>query len=149
LAVVFAAWQADLRTEQALPTAVRIAVLPFHVASVDEADQIMATRLTERVTAELVRIGSLDVVASTSALQFKEDRGLLRDVAKALRADMLMEGRLIEEGDNIRVQARISAGAVDQKFWVDDSFVGSDLDELAKRIAVSATNTILARQRQR
>ncbi|HJN51633.1 MAG: hypothetical protein QGI68_14450 [Pseudomonadales bacterium] len=148
LAVAVAAWRMDLWTSQnaASAPAVRIAVLPFHSYPGDAANQIMAARLTEKVTAELVRIGKLSVVASTSALQFKDDRGLLRDVAKALQADMLMEARLIAEGDSIRVEARISAGAVDQKFWVDDSFIGRDVDQLARQIAASATDTILARR---
>ncbi|HIG42560.1 MAG: hypothetical protein ABGY96_25470 [bacterium] len=102
--------------------------------------------MTQRVTAELVQLGSLGVVSSTSALQFKDNRGSLREVAQALQADMLLEARLFAEGDDIRVEVRISDGALDRKFWVDDRFIGRDLDELARRIAASANDTILARQ---
>jgi len=146
LGLLVAAWQMNSGDSLApAATGMRIAVLPFHCASGRQADLIMAARLTERVTAELVRIGSLGVVSSTSALQFKDNRGSLRDVARVLQADLLMEGRLLADGDDIRVEVRIIAGAIDQKFWVDDSFVGRDLNKLAKDIAASATAAALAR----
>lgn len=146
LGLLVVAWQMDSGDFLApAATEMRIAVLPFHSASGRQADLIMAARVTERVTAELVRIGSLGVVSSTSALQFKDNRGSLRDVARVLQADLLMEGRLLADGDDIRVEVRIIAGAIDQKFWVDDSFVGRDLNKLAKDIAASSTAAALAR----
>jgi TolB-like protein len=146
LGLLVAAWQMDSGDSLApAATGMRIAVLPFHAVSGHQADLIMAARLTERVTAELVRIGRLGVVSSTSALQFKDNRGSLRDVARVLQADLLMEGRLLADGDDIRVEVRTIAGTIDQKFWVDDSFVGRDLNQLARDIAASATEAVLAR----
>jgi TolB-like protein len=146
LGLLVAAWQMDSVDSLApAATGMRIAVLPFHSASGRQADLIMAARLTERVTAELVRIGSLVVVSSTSAIQFKDNRGSLRDIARVLQADLLMEGRLLADGDDIRVEVRTIAGTIDQKFWVDDSFVGRDLNKLARDIAVSATEAVRAR----
>ena len=150
IGLIIAAWQAEFQPGQDSASAapvIRIAVLPFHSSSNSEADQNMASRVTQRVTAELVRIGRLGVVSSTSALQFKNYRGSLRDVAKALNADLLMEAQLFKEHEDTRVEIRIIAGALDQKFLVDDSFVGPDLDELAREIAISTTDIIIARQK--
>jgi TolB-like protein len=147
--IAFVAWQAAPPADKDQPASasgLRIAVLPFQ-ASIDQADQIIAERLTQRVTAEFVRIGKLRVISSTSALAFKDSRGSLRDVAEALQADLLMEARLVKLGNQLRVEARVSSGAISEKFWVDDFFVGSEIDELAKQIAVLATDRILERQK--
>jgi len=45
----------------------RVAVTPFETYSTDPAEQVLATRLTEGVTAELVRLDTFHVVASSTA----------------------------------------------------------------------------------
>lgn len=145
LAIVFAAWLIGPGSLPGEP-GVTVAVLPFTPYSADPAGRILATRLTEGVTAELVREGSLGVVSSTSSLRFAGTRGSLREVAHALEADVLLEARLLDDGGRLRVEARLVDGGLDRKFWVD-SFVGDgeDLDELERRIAAAARAAVASR----
>jgi TolB-like protein len=120
--------------------AARIAVLPFSVHSNDPADVNLARRLTDTVTAALVRRGDLTVISSTSARQFEHVRDRLGIAAGQLGADTLVEGNVLTEGDHVYVDVRAVAGRREQKVWVE-TFTGTvdgtigDVADLAQRIA--------------
>ena len=115
-----------------------IAVLPFEVFSADPDQQLLAARLTDGVTSDLARLGTLGVVSRTSALQFAGARRPIREVAKALGADLVLEASVEVNGEVVRVSGRLVDAAVDRKIWVED-FVGrtSDLRDLQQRIAAA------------
>jgi TolB-like protein len=147
-----AAWRGGLWTPTGRPaSAVTVAVLSFSQYSTNAPDQLLAARLTDGVTAELARLGTVGVVSHTSALQFAGNRRPLQEIAKALNANVVVEGSVMREGDRVRVSARLIDATSDRKFWVED-FVGpaSDLHELERRIAVavgSAAQHLGARSR--
>lgn len=68
LLIVITAWRTTVgeRSEGRAPP-VTVAVLPFASYSTDAADQMLAARVTDGVTSELVRIGTVGVVSRTSA----------------------------------------------------------------------------------
>ncbi len=139
VAVAVAAWRADLWTAAGIQTpGITIAVLPFASYSTDEAERLLAARVTDGVTSELARIGTVGVVSHTSALQFATVRRPLRDVAQALNADVIMEASLLMEGDRVRADVRLVDADLDRKFWVED-FVGkaTEVRELQHRIATA------------
>jgi adenylate cyclase len=122
-----------------------IAVLPFAPYGADPAEQALATRLTEQVTAELVRRGGLAVVSSTSAREVAARGGPLNEVASALGAEFLLEARLVRERGELVAEARLVRGSRNEKFWVE-GFDGTDakLDDLARRIAVAAEGAVVS-----
>jgi adenylate cyclase len=115
---------------------VRVAVLPFAHYSTDPADGMLAARITDGVTTELVRIANLDVVSRTSTSQFANLRRPLKEVAQSLNADMVVEGSVLTEGARVRVRARLVDPDVDRKVSLHE-FEGTrnDLDELQRQIA--------------
>ena len=114
----------------------RVAVLPFASYSTDPADALLAARITDGVTGELVRTGSLDVVSRTSTLQFANVRRPLREVAQSLNANIVVEGSVLTDGDRVRVQARVVDPHVDRKLSLHEFEGGrNDLDELQRKIA--------------
>jgi TolB-like protein len=104
-----------------------IAVLPFGNYSGRPDEARLAARLTDGVTAELARLRTLAVVSHTSALQFAGARPSLREIARTLGADVLMEASVAVEGDTVIVETRLVNGATDRKFWVN-TFQGHDRD---------------------
>lgn len=136
---VFAAWRGGLLTSVGRTTrVVTIAVLPFTQYSTDTADELLAARLTDGVTTELARIRSVHVTSRTSAQQFANVRRPLREIAKALNADVVIEGSVLTEGGRVRVSARLVDPTSDRKFWVKDFYAPlSELDELQARIATT------------
>jgi TolB-like protein len=129
------------------PAPTTIAVLPLASYSSGEAARLLAARVTSGVTGDLARFETLGVVSHTSAVQFAGRRGSLRDVAAALKADVILEGGLHVEGDTVRVDARLVDGATDRKFWVEE-FVAdlADVRELERRVAAAAAAAIAQRE---
>jgi adenylate cyclase len=145
-----AAWRFVLVPESRGPARpVVIAVLPFAHYSTSAADEALAARVTDGVTSELARTGALGVVSHTSALQFTGVHKPLKEIARALNADVVMEATLLMEGDRVRVQARLVDAGLDRKIWVED-FVGSvaELRELQQRIAASVVSAVLKPRRR-
>lgn len=111
-------------------------MLPFSEYSTDPADELLAARITDGVRGELVRNPGLHVVSRTSSLQFGDRGQPLREVARALKVDLLVEASVIAEGDRVRVQARMVDPVVDRKISVYE-FEGRrpDLDDLQRLVA--------------
>jgi TolB-like protein len=151
LLLAIAAWRTGIwATDDASRYGLTIAVLPFTTYSADPADQLLAARITDGVTGEMVRVGTLGVVSRTSAQQFTGERRPLREIARTLNAQILMEASLIAEGDSLRVSARLVDGELDRKVWVEEfSARRSEIPELQRRIAVTAAAAaIKARERR-
>jgi adenylate cyclase len=113
-----------------------VAVLPFATYSGIDADRRLAAEITDGVTSELARLGTVDVVSHTSAAQFAPSNRRLSDIASALGADVVMEARVTVDGDRVRVTGRLVDAARDRKIWVED-FTGTraDLPSLHRRVA--------------
>jgi TolB-like protein len=130
---------------------IRVAVLPFtpYPDGAGTQAEAVAMRITEGVTAELVRAGRFEVVASTSAREVRAASQRARDVATALDADVLVEARVLAQGDHVRVEARAVSGNREEKFWVED-FAGSAVDSNAlEREIAGAITAALARVESR
>ena len=151
LAIVAAVtWRAGLWASDRIPEEVTIAVLPLSQYAGSEEDELLAARLTDGITTELARLGTLHVVSHTSARQFEGVRRSLREVARVLEADLIVEGSIEKKLDNVRVSARIVDGATDQKIWVED-FDGSTskLPELQRNIASAIAAAVATRKPSR
>ena len=132
------AWRAGLWTRGGGAPANTVAVLPLAHFSNIETEEMLSARLTDGITTELARLGTLHVVSHTSAVQFAGVRRPLREIARALNADFVMEGSVLTKSNRVHVSARLVEGATDQKIWVED-FDGStsELPELQRTIAAA------------
>jgi TolB-like protein len=144
LVVGAAFWRATRRGE-AEPPRTAVAVLPFTSYSADADARTLAMRLTDGVTAELVRLDRFAVVASATARQFAGPRVPMHDVARELRADLLLQGHVETENAELKVVVVVVNGALDRKVWVD-TLRGdpASVDDLARRIAASAAVPLAA-----
>ena len=130
-------WRAGIWATPVRPTPeATVAVLPFESYSTDAADERLAARVTDGVTGELARLGTLGVVSHTSALQYAGARKPLREIAQSLDADFIVEGNLVRGSGDFRVQVRLVDGEKDRKLWVEDfAFTTNGIAELQRRIA--------------
>ena len=130
-----AAWSLGDRTRT---PGTAIAVLPFEQYSSSGEDESVAAQLTDGVTSELARLGTLSVVSHTSAMQFAGVRKPLREIAAALDADVIMEGSIENHPGGIVVVARLVNAHTDRKMWVEN-FPGqpNDIPGLNRRIAAA------------
>ena len=139
-------WRAASRTATSQPPLVRVAVLPLAHYSNQQPDEMLAARLTDGVTTELARFGTVAVVSHTSASQFAGARRPLREIAQALNAALVVEGSVVTKGDRVRVSARLVDGATDRKIWVKDFDAStSDLAALQREIATAVAGAVASR----
>ncbi len=129
---------ADLR-----PTA---AVLPFEANMIGGDNSNYSALITEAVTSELARLGTISVASYTSAMQFEGQRRPMSEIAAALRSAYVVEASVDDEASEILVVARLVDTSTDRKIWVSD-YRGQrdDVRGIAQRIAFDASTEILRR----
>lgn len=94
-----------------------IAVLPFDNFSGDPEQQYFADGMTEALTAELGQIRSLRVPSRTSVMLYKRVNKPLREIARELDVDALVEGSVTRSGDHVGVTVQLLDGPRDQHLW--------------------------------
>lgn len=119
------------------------AVLPF---SSEAGDHDLAARLTEHVTVELARLGTISVVSHTSARQFAGTTLPLRRIADTLNADFIVEGTVEREPTGLLVVARLVSAVTDRKVWVADyRGTANDVRGISQRMAFDIAAEITRR----
>jgi TolB-like protein len=133
---------ADLR-----PTA---AVLPFEANMIGGDNDNYSAQMTEAVTSELARLGTISVASFASAMQFEGQRKPLSEVAAALKSHYVVEASVDDEASEILVVARIVNADTDRKMWVSD-YRGQrdDVRGIAQRIAYDVSVAIREREATR
>jgi TolB-like protein len=131
--------QQDLR-----PTA---AVLPIEANMIGGDNQNYSALITEAVTSELARLGTISVASFTSAMQFEGRRPAMSEVAGALRSRYVIEASVDDEASEVLVVARIVDAETDRKVWVGD-YRGArdDVRGIGQRIAFDVSAEILKRE---
>jgi len=125
-----------------------IAVLAFEPWSSTAEDAALAARITESVTTELARLGTVGVPSHTSAMQFAGVRKPLREIAAALNANFILEASLEREPDGLLVTTRIVSADTDRKIWVADyRGATADVRGISQRIAFDVSAELLRRAR--
>ena len=121
----------------------RVAVLPFSSGAAGADGEAFAQRLTEGVTAELVRAGRFSIVASSAARAEHSSSRRPREVAAALDADVLVGGRIRPDGERVRVETYAVGGELEEKLWVD-GFEGTvaDAASLERDIAAAIADAL-------
>ena len=127
-----------------------IAILPFQPYSRSEADVLLAARITDGVTADLARLGTVSVASRTSASQFGGEDHAVREVAAQLNVAFVMEASAISAPEGVHVQARVVDAVLDRKVWVGeyDSRV-DEIQQLTRRIAQDTSTALLKVSRRR
>ncbi len=96
-----------------------IAVLPLENLSGDPAQEPFVDGITEALISELAKIGSLRVVSRTSVRQYKGTQKSLREIARELAVEGVIEGSVVREGDRVRVTVQLIDGREDRHLWVE------------------------------
>jgi adenylate cyclase len=146
-ALVFWLGSRDRRpVEDLRPTA---AVLPFEVNMIGGDNSNYSAQITEAVTSELARLGTISVASYTSAMHFEGRRRPMSEIAAALNSTYVLEASVDDEASEILVVARMVDTATDRKIWVSD-YRGQrdDVRGIAQRIAFDVGTAIVQRENQ-
>jgi len=95
-----------------------IAVLPLTNLSGDASQDYFADGMTDLLIGDLAKINALRVISRTSAMQYKGSKQSLKDIAKALNVDAVLEGSVQRSGDRVRISADLVQASTDRHVWV-------------------------------
>ncbi|HEY6002357.1 MAG TPA: tetratricopeptide repeat protein [Anaeromyxobacter sp.] len=96
-----------------------IAVLPLENLSGDPAEDYFADGMTDALIAQLARLQGLRVISRTSSLQYRRARQPVREIARALGADAVVEGAVARSGGRVRITAELVDARTDRHVWAE------------------------------
>ncbi|MBA7635181.1 Serine/threonine-protein kinase PknD [subsurface metagenome] len=94
-----------------------IAVLPLHNLSGDPKQDYFVDGMTEALIAELSKIGSLRVISRQSVMRYKGSDKPLPDIAQELSVDVIVEGSVLQVGEQVRIIAQLIEAKKDRHLW--------------------------------
>jgi TolB-like protein len=121
---------------------ISIAVLPFANMSGDASQEFFSDGITEEINAALTKVPDLDVVARTSAFEFKGQNRNVRAVGEALGATHLIEGSVRKAGNRVRITAQLVRADNGLNLWSENydrelTDIFSIQEQIAQAIAVA------------
>jgi len=96
-----------------------LAVLPLENLSRDPEQEYFAEGLTEALITTLAKIGELRVVSRTSIMRYKGVRKPLREIARELEVDAIVEGTVLRAGRRVRITAQLIDVAKESHLWAE------------------------------
>jgi TolB-like protein/Flp pilus assembly protein TadD len=121
---------------QRRPGDVAIAVLPLDNLSRDPDQEYFVDGMTEAVIAGLARLDGLRVISRTSTTRYKTEHPAIPEIARALGADLIVEGSVLQAGDQVRITAQLIDGGTDEHLWTE-SYTRTLKDVIALQDTVS------------
>jgi len=110
-----------------------IAVLPFSNLSQDGSDDYFSDGMSEELLNLLARVPGLRVAARTSSFAYKNKEVDVRDVARELGVETVLEGSVRRSGDRVRITAQLIDAKTGYHLWsntydrqMEDIFVVQD-----------------------
>ena len=94
-----------------------LAVLPFDNLSGDSAQDYLADGMTDELITDLANYPSFRVISRTSAMAYRGVRKPLKEVARELGVEAVVEGSITRSGNRVRVRAQLIDARTDQHRW--------------------------------
>jgi TolB-like protein/DNA-binding winged helix-turn-helix (wHTH) protein len=122
-ALVLAFYALHRRAENARRSAAKImlAVLPFENMSGNPEQEYFSEGLTDEIITGLGRLQPerLGVIARTSTMQYRHTEKRIDQIGKELNVDYLLEGGVVRDGREVRVNAQLILAADQTHVWAE------------------------------
>jgi len=96
-----------------------LVVLPLENLSRDPEQEYFAEGMTEALITTLAKIGELRVVSRTSTMLYKGVHKPLREIARDLEVDAIIEGTVLRAGDRVRITTQLIDAAKEAHLWAE------------------------------
>ncbi|KGJ90481.1 tetratricopeptide repeat protein [Thalassotalea sp. ND16A] len=94
-----------------------IAVLPFRNISSDPEQEYFSDGIAEEILNALVRVKGLSVSSRTSSFVFKGSGKSIKEIAKALRVNHVLEGSVRKYGNKVKITTQLIDVSNDKYVW--------------------------------
>ena len=128
-----------------------IAVLPLLNLSGIPEQQYFADGMTDALITDLAQVRKLRVISRTSVMAYKASHKPLREIAKELGVQALVEGSVQRSGNRIKITAQLINAATDTHLWArayegDAKDVLDLQDRVARAIAGDVRRNLTAEE---
>ena len=96
-----------------------LVVLPLEDLAPQTGEEFFAAGLTDALTAELAKIGSLRVIPRSSVMRCQGAGRSPREVAAELGAEFAVEGTVLHAGGRVRITAQLLRAPSHEVLWAD------------------------------
>ena len=134
----------DLVTNRSRPDSqiTALAVIPLENLSRDPEQEYFSDGMTDELITNLAKISEARVISRTSVMHYKRSQKTLREIARELNVDAVVEGTVQRAGDRVRITAQLIQVSTDSHLWAESYEQDlSSILELQKDVA-----TDIARQ---
>jgi adenylate cyclase len=130
-----------------LPDKPSIAVLPLQNLSGDRTQDYFSDGITNDITTELSKFGSLFVIASNSAFTYKNTPVKVQEVGRDLGVRYLLEGTVNRADERLRINAQLIDAATGHHLWAEryDRPIGDVFrvqDEIIRTVVATLAATV-------
>ncbi len=98
-----------------------IAVLPFKNFSNNVGQDYLTDGMTDGLITELQKISALRVISRTSVMHYKKEPKPLDQIARELNVNVVIEGSVQRDEDNIRLTAKLIQAAPEKLLWLGEN----------------------------
>ncbi len=127
-----------------------IAVLPFQNLTGEQGKEYIIDGMTDGLINEFMKINSLRVISRSSMMTYKDAPKPLKDIARELDVDVLVEGVFHRLDDKIKIIVKLIKPEPEDRIWGDEYEVAIDdipiLQGNIAQIIASKINIQLTRQ---
>ena len=96
-----------------------LAVLPLENYSGDPTQDYFADGLTDELITMLAKNSRLRIPSRTSVMQYKGARRPLREIARELGVDAVLEGSVARSGDQVHLNVQLIQATTDAHLWAE------------------------------
>ena len=91
-----------------------IAILPFQNETDNKGLDYLSEGLADDVIKQFSHLGTLSVISSRSSFRFKGSDKTISQLSKTLKADLIMDGSFVVNGDVLEVKIELIAGGTNE-----------------------------------
>jgi len=126
--IAFSRWRANGKVTRISS----LAVLPMENLSGDPEQEFFADGMTDELITMVAKSTPLRVISRTSVMSFKGSRARqpVKEIARALDVDAIVEGSVTRVGNHVRITAQLIDARADKHLWAE-SYDGDIKDVLA------------------
>ena len=120
-----------------------VAVLPFANASGDANLEYLSDGLSESLIDRLSQLNGVKVIARGSSFKYKGQEVEPREAAKALGAEALLMGRVVQRGDELQIRAELVDAHTGAQIWGEQySRRATDVQGVQQEIAYAVSEKL-------
>ncbi len=115
-----AGWRDQIFARRPKPNIQALAVLPLANLSGDTEQEFFADGMTEALITELGKISGPRVISRQSVMEYKGSKKSLREIARELNVDAVLEGAVARSGDRVKVTVHLAQASPERQLWAQE-----------------------------